>query len=332
MRHLTCLLAVLAVHAGAAAAAPVDRLVFGDSLSDPFVPDLVGVTPAAQFTNGNTWAVQIGLDSAAAGNFARGGAVALSDGDPSTDQDFAGQIAAFGRSGLDIDSDTLAYVWFGGNDAADAVREALPVSLTGGSPAEVAAAISARITPAIGDLQRGLTSLLGLGIDRFALFESPDIGITPLIRSLGAGSLGSLASASFNTGLRDVATELSETADVTVIDTNALYAPILADPEAYGLSNVDDPCLVDLDALFACTGYAFFDPFHPTERIHEIFADAALRADEEPAPVPLPAGGTLLIIGLGAFGLIAGAQGRLTPGRGRNRPSPGPKNAVSGPS
>lgn len=316
MRILPLLALSLAASAGSAAAMTVDALVFGDSLSDPFVAE--APTPGKQLTNGDTWAVQIGAESPAAGNFAQSGAVALSDDDPATDQDFAGQVSAFARSDLTLAQGGTAYVWFGGNDAADAARSAAPVALLGGSDGRIADAIADRIGPAVVDLGDGLTDLAASGVENVVVFTAPDIGLTPLARTLGIEQLGSAASSAFNAGLRGAVGGLPNDANVSLLDTAAVVAPVLADPAAFGISDLDTPCIADPFALFECEGYAFFDPFHPTEQLHALFADAARAAaggngtgvivgggaagpGESPAPsaVPLPASAPLLVAGIG---------------------------------
>lgn len=312
MRLVPPLAISLTVAAGTATAVPVDYLVFGDSLSDPYVAD--APTPEKQVTNGDTWASQIGADSRAAGNFAQAGAVALSDGDPDTDQDFAGQIYAYARSDLTLSEDGVAYVWFGGNDAADATMAASAIALAGGGETEIADAIAARIGPAVIDLGDGLIELVRSGADRLVVFTAPDIGITPLVRDLGAETIGSQASAAFNSGLRSVVGSLAGMADVALLDSAGVIAPVLADPGDYGITNLTEPCTSEPSALYECEGYAYFDPFHPTEAIHELFAGAATEAadglgDDDPespssSAVPLPAGAPLLLAGLGLLGAL----------------------------
>lgn len=296
--------------AGTAAAATTDRLVFGDSLSDPFVPGLV--TPASQFTNGDTWAAQLGATSPERGNFAQAGATALSDGDETTDQDLEGQAYAFASSGLSLGPDPVAYVWFGGNDAAAAVQEAAPLAATGADPEVISQALSDRIGPAVTDLGDGLVRLIGAGVNDIVVFTAPDIGLTPLLSELGLSALGSQASAMFNEGLRNTVQGLSGTADIGLLDSAGVVAPALSDPAAYGLTNLTEPCIRDprLESGEDCEGYAFFDPFHPTEAVHDLFADAAKAAADgdgdggSPSPVPLPATAPLLLLALGGFGAL----------------------------
>ncbi len=304
MRHLAFCTIGLAALASAGQAATLDALVFGDSLSDPFVAGLA--TEARQYTNGDTWAVQIGATSPAAGNFAQAGAVALSDGDDATDQDFDGQIATFAMSDLRSDGDRVAYVWFGGNDAAAAVERAAPLAATGAPDAAIAAALSARIGPAVTDMGDGLVRLIDSGVDQIVVFTAPDIGLTPLLSGLGLSALGTQASALFNAGLRDIVAGLPRTASVGLVDSDAVIAPALADPAAYGLTNLTDPCILDaeIQSGAGCDGYAFFDPFHPGETIHGLFADAAREAVTDPAPVPLPGTAPLLLLALGGAAAI----------------------------
>ncbi len=309
MRNFAVTTIAILAAGSAASAATTDRLVFGDSLSDPFVADLV--TPSKQFTNGDTWAVQIGATSPEQGNFAQAGATALSDGDRTTDQDFDGQTYAFASSGLSLGPDPVAYVWFGGNDAAEATFSAAPIAASGAGDEAVARALSDRIGPAVTDLGDGLVQLIDAGVDDIVVVTAPDVGLTPLMSELGLSALGSQASALYNSGLRDMVAGLSDAANIGVLDSGAVVGAALADPAAYGLANLTEPCIRDAreEAGEDCEGFAFFDPFHPTEAVHGLFADAAQKGAAEDAAadlaaVPLPATAPLLLLGIGAAGAL----------------------------
>ncbi len=304
MRHLSICTIGLMAFGSAAGAATTDTLVFGDSLSDPFVPGLD--TPGNQYTDGDTWAVQIGATSPETGNFAQAGATALSDGDDTTDQDFGGQIYAFASSGLQIGPDSVAYVWFGGNDAAAATQLAAPLAATGADEDAISEALAARIGPAVTDLGDGLVKLIDAGVEDIVVVTAPDIGVTPLISGLGLSDLGSQASALFNQGLRGAVADVSASANIGILDSDGVISPALSNPSAYGLTNITEAC-VQGDALEnpeTCEGFAFYNPFHPTETIHDLFAEAAGEAAADIAAVPLPATAPLLLAGLGGIAAL----------------------------
>ncbi|CAN0602386.1 unnamed protein product, partial [Ectocarpus sp. 12 AP-2014] len=131
MKHLLAALVVaLAAPVSAGTFGPYSELlVFGDSLSDPGNkakltdntspnPDFY---PKRQFTNGDTWAKQLGADIGT--NFAYGDARATENGDEFPD--FSAQVDLFKAALADTDSplnvgdNPLAAVWFGGNDLRD---------------------------------------------------------------------------------------------------------------------------------------------------------------------------------------------------------------------
>jgi phospholipase/lecithinase/hemolysin len=87
---------------------------------------------------------------------------------------------------------------------------------------------------------------------------------------------------------------------VQYFDTAAVLADITANPAAYGLTNVTDPCF-DSEADVpgpACTDpehYLFFDSFHPSAAAHHIVGDAFFAATV-PAPAELPLVGAALLL------------------------------------
>jgi catechol 2,3-dioxygenase-like lactoylglutathione lyase family enzyme len=85
----------------------------------------------------------------------------------------------------------------------------------------------------------------------------------------------------------------------------ALFALLFANPGAYGLTNVTQPCFVPQTGSFfpGCVPdkWAFFDPVHPNRVVHEALANV-VRTSVAPVPLPLPglllAGGLVLLGGL----------------------------------
>ena len=294
LRSTAAIAALCALPSMGLAAVPgfSDFFVFGDSLSDPFVEGLVGspIYPNAQFTNGDTWAVQLGADAASGTNFAQAGATASDNGDDI--DDFAAQISAFVAQGNVLGSTSLAAVWFGGND----VGEAALTAVAGGDPV-------ARITEGVIAAATGITQLNALGFENILLFGVPNIGVTPRLQNISAeaGAGATLLSQQFNASLQPL---LPAGANIAFVDTFALLEQITADPAAAGFSNVTDPCFDGVAAfcgLENADSFLYFDPFHPTEPAHSLLAEAALSAVGEIAPVPLPAAGWLMGAALGGL-------------------------------
>lgn len=78
----------------------------------------------------------------------------------------------------------------------------------------------------------------------------------------------------FNTGLAGI---FSDPNDLK-LDLFQLTGEIVADPEDYGLMNVDNACVTPLIAPYKCQtpdDYLFWDGVHPTKAGHAIFASEA---------------------------------------------------------
>jgi phospholipase/lecithinase/hemolysin len=285
--------------------------VFGDSLSDPgnLFAALGGAYPPSppyfdgRYSNGPVWAEGIsaefeakGLDT---GNFAYGGARALPTDVNITDPfdidlpDLTDQIEDFAASGETLGALPIASLFFGANDI---IFNGLP----GGDPNGVAVAAA----NAVAD---GALSLAGMGFNEFLIFNLPDLGGTPLfsLYQPAGAPFASAATVAFNTtlgtridGLRDGGLNVVE------IDMYGLFQNLLADPDAYGVTDVTLPCLPP-GSLVACAGAeqtdkAFFDAIHPNHVIHGEIADI-VRVSVAPVPLPLP--GLLLLSGVA--GLVA---------------------------
>lgn len=302
-----------------ASAAPIgsftDLVVFGDSLSDPgnifaltsrtpgavITPDPL-LYPYGQFTNGDTWATKLGANVASGTNFAFGGAKASTDGDASPD--FAAQRGLFGAAvsgGLSLGTNPLAAVWFGGND----LRAGLA------NPASIGSVISAAVT----DIVTGVSNLFSRGLTDVLVFGLPNLGRIPevtsldaLLASIGAANAGdtiagaTAATQGFNAALESGLSTLAPFGNVRYFDTFALFESIVGNASAFGFTNLTDACLLTLSPATDCAtdqGFLFHDTIHPTDRAHAILAQA-VRA----SVVPLPAGGILLITGLGGLAFL----------------------------
>ncbi len=286
--------------------------VFGDSLSDPgnLYAALGGAYPPSppyfdgRFSNGPVWAEGIsaefegkGLDT---GNFAYGAARALPTDVNTTDPieidvpDLPDQIENFAASGETLGALPIASLFFGANDI-----------IFNGLPARDPIGVAVAAANAVAD---GALSLAAMGFNDFLIFNLPDLGNTPLfsLYQPGASPFASAATVAFNTtlgarigGLRDVGLHVAE------VDMYALFEDLLADPEAYGVTDVKLPCLPP-NSLIACTGAdqtdrAFFDTIHPNYVIHGEIADV-VRVSVAPVPLPLP--GLLLLAGIAGLAAL----------------------------
>jgi phospholipase/lecithinase/hemolysin len=310
-------------------------VLFGDSGSDPgnifaenaaelqllFPPDgIVPWFPENQVTNGDVWATQLGLDFASGRNFAFSGGRASDNGDE--DDDLPEQIQSFRNSGIDKTGIDKAIISLGSNDLLDVNPLQLAFTPLAAAPA-IGAAVSA--------IGTGVDDLLLEGISKFHIFGVPDVARAPAVQQI-AGLLGGLgpqflanatqAAQDFNTALQALVGGINAVQPGTVhyVDTFAIVEQLIADIQSgvivSPITNLTgsciegdntaptsicyDPFVPSPDYNTVPDSFLFYDNLHFSEAFHTELAHA-FAAEIAPAPVPLPAGGLLLIGGLGAF-------------------------------
>ncbi|HWP34314.1 MAG TPA: SGNH/GDSL hydrolase family protein [Thermodesulfobacteriota bacterium] len=292
----------------ALAGAFTDVVVFGDSLSDPgnhFVAFGTVSTPPFQpipegayaigghrFSNGATWAEQLAtaLGRPTGGkpalrapgvftNYAVGGARARPAAPAFPHFDLGTQVNLFladaaGR----VSATELIVIWIGTNDLRDAL-EALADDPSG-------TASGAILRAAIAAVADSVQALWQAGARVFLVPDAPNPAHTPAVRALGAAVQGAatLLTALYNGQLRVALAALEALPGTRIVrlDVNALFADVLAAPQAAGLVNVTDPCLrfgVTGGAICATPNrFLFWDALHPTRTGHALVAAAALQA------------------------------------------------------
>lgn len=316
---ILCLLPALAL-----AHKPYDRLfIFGDSLSDPgnayyllgtaltppyetldalLIPDAPYAIGGHHFSNGSTWieqlARQIDLNASAepafrnslrrrnkAGNYAVGGARARDSG---SGVDLPLQVGAYLASGATASDRSLYVIVFGGNDVRDAIA-ALALDPGGATSATI-------LGEAITSISDNILTLYSQGAREFFIGNSPDLSLTPAIRTLDLFSPGTqmaaaIITAQFNAGIDSLIDNLqSALPDLTLhtLDLSGMLHELVANPEQYRLTNVTDGCVMPGIPPFACSQpkrYLYWDGIHPTTRTHSIlagFAKDVLFPDESP--------------------------------------------------
>jgi phospholipase/lecithinase/hemolysin len=294
-----------------------DLVVFGTSLSDPgnafalrggintppdYQVDPLLVPPAHapyargghHFSDGATWAEQLarslGLAASAkpalanqskkAANYAVGGARAI---DTADGFDLADQVGAFlqDRGGA-APGGALYVVEMGGNDLRDAMLAYLGAG--GGTSGELAA--GAVIRMALESISGNILTLYRAGARKFLVWNAPNLGLTPAIRALdnvspGAVALANALSVGFNQGLEfQVLAGLSGLPGIqlSLFNVYGELNAIVADPEAFGLTNVKSACITPEVAPYHCKDfkeYLFWDGIHPTAAAHAIVAQRA---------------------------------------------------------
>ena len=285
---------------------------FGDSLSD--VGNLYAwssdpahglpLQPAppyanGQFSNGSVWVQDLGgiarlsalTPSNLGGNdYAWGDAT--TGNTPSLTPDINLQVAQFlAANHNSAPSNGLYTVWIGANDLFNILSGAP------GTPADAA------------NLEAdAIKALVLAGAKTLIVPLLPDLGKTPGISVLGSAAsaeAGALALA-YNTALQS---DLTGVTGVHFLDTFSLIDQAVADPGAFGLTNVTNPCYTGTYAGSAgvppgtvCAtpnSYLFWDQVHPTAAVDAIIAADAWAL----VPSPRPGAGLfslalLLLIGL----------------------------------
>ncbi|MEM6750440.1 MAG: SGNH/GDSL hydrolase family protein [Planctomycetota bacterium] len=271
------------VGAAPAQASPWDEvLVFGDSLSDvgnvrqrssEFLFGLF-TTPddryfQGRFSNGPVWVEsvgnELGLDastrsySANGLNFAHGGATTFGG-----TANF-GIIRNLGRQvdtylideGRTPDADSLVVVWAGGNDFLDGGTDTV-------GPAN-------RI---VAQMQR----LYDAGARHFLAPNLPPLGETP--RFAGdetAKAQNNALSAGHNASLSAALSAFAQQPGAVVfeLDIAGIFADLLADPSAFGVTNTADQG-IDLANPADAGTYLFWDDVHPTALGHQLISEVAI--------------------------------------------------------
>ncbi len=305
------LLALLASQASpAAAGAPQRFVVFGDSLSDPgnafvlvrdvevppfdnLIPDAPYARGALHFSDGATWVEQLSildhalpstgpalLNPAMFSNYAVGGARARHAGffDLSTQvglfvNDFSGRTP----------TEALYVVFVGGND----VRDALAALARDPTFATSLGILNAALTA----IRDNLLTLRAAGASSFFVVNAPDVGLAPAVRLLGPAAQGAATflAAQFNAGLEAILPGLESGSGLNIVRFDVFKAlnDVVAAPEAFGLTNVTQPCIaVDTKVHPFCSNpstFLFWDGIHPTVAGHRILAERA-RAALNPTP------------------------------------------------
>jgi phospholipase/lecithinase/hemolysin len=284
-------------------------VVFGTSLSDsgnafalrgdlntpPYNTLDVFLVPGApyakgghHFSNGATWIEQLAGPLGLAGdarpafqgpgteatNYAVGGARAREDG---INANLSFQVNTFlSDFNGTAPSDGLYVIEMGSND----VRDALAVFASGGDGSPILQQALAAIGNAIG-------TLYSAGARRFLVWNVPDIGLTPALRTLdrispGAALLASNLADGFNTYLGVTLGQLQAYPgiQITKLDVFTIIREVNSQPMAFGLSVLDRACVMPNTPPFECKmpdEYLFWDGIHPTKAMHAIVAqDAAI--------------------------------------------------------
>jgi phospholipase/lecithinase/hemolysin len=320
-RALLAVAAGVTLWASPVSAGPISAVYgFGDSLTDTGNIDItsLGLIPLSpdyfngRFSNGpiyidylaQAYGTQAAPALASGTNYALGGAEIVGTEPPGINL----QVNTFGASlgGGSADPDALYVVWGGGNDVRSAIGSGI-------DPNSFAAERAANLSGIIGNLADA-------GAERILVPNLPDIGLTPealgagLQRSQSATALSLTFNAALNQALDQL--EVQRGIDLIRLDVNQLFQSALADPDAFGFTNVTDACFsgtaYSLGTVCANPDqYLFWDEFHPSAATHRILGDVAIAAvnaalsggsgtgGSDPSVVAVPEPGTLGLLGTG---------------------------------
>jgi phospholipase/lecithinase/hemolysin len=212
-------------------------------------------------------------------NYAVGGALTGSAnlGDMQT------QVALFLSTHPGNAPSTALYTFWGGSDDILAAQ----------NPITAANNIAAQIQELAAD---GATNFLWLNL--------PDLGEIP---SLGGNAAASLASQAFNQEWAiDVANLDSLGINVIGVNIDSLFNAILANPAAFGFTNVAAAC----NATIGCNPntFLYWDGLHPTTYADSLVANLAYEDAFGATATPEPP--TITLLALGAAGLLALCRSR----------------------
>lgn len=300
MRIRTLILAVsaLAVCSLLTLAGPFTYLVvYGDSLSDNGNLYAVSGQPPAPHWNGRVSNGPVAAEIIAG----RIGATLM---------DFAWAGATTGVGNINDSGTTMAFGSAGlpgMKTMFDATKGSLgpiaPVSefiVWGGAmdfiyPAE---AIPQIIGRGITNLVQMTAELQAMGAARVIVPGMPDFGLTPRF----AGDPVAAAGASALTDYFNALLRSSLPPGAIFFDTAALMRQIIADPSAFGLTNVTEPCLGASSICADPNSYFFWDDIHPTTATHALLADGVVS-------IPEPSTGLLVAPVLGLVVLVRAKRG-----------------------
>ena len=292
-------------------------VVFGDSLSDAGNTSFltVGSIPSASsgyvsgaFTNGSNWLVTLAnrlgenvpLASRTGGtNYAHGGSAMISSAllRPSLAEQVTSYVSGLSTPNV-IPASDLHIIWGGANDLFGSATDA------------------GRRSTSRTSIRANIDGLYQLGARRFLVMNLPSLERTPLVKvdpSLDGAELdrvGDVFNLALSNELAAASTSLAGV-DITEFDAAAFLDSMIADPAAFGLTNVIDLAApFDPNSFIAglATGlpasginpdeYLFYDGLHPTSAVHSLFGN---RVADVLTGVPEPS--SMSAIMFGAFAL-----------------------------
>ena len=167
---------------------------------------------------------------------------------------------------LNITPNDLAFIWGGANDFLPLTRQ-IPAA----SPEQIANTIDTGTT----NLTSSVTNLKDQGIQNFAVISLIDLSLAPGV----SGFNGAAIARQVNASLKQKLAQLPVKPNLLWIDANSFLNDTVANPAAYGLTNVTESLAFNAGDGIPSTippedqaGYLFYDDIHPSTRVHQQFA------------------------------------------------------------
>jgi len=270
--------------ASAAGAQSYNRLVvFGDSLSDNGNLYLAtgGTTPTSppyyqgRFSSGPVFTERLGFNAAnfmgpvsGSINYAFGGARTDSQASP---MGMRVQLAQYQSRGGVFGAGDMVSILGGANNIFQGLPAAGASSNPQGSIAPVALGAAADMNFIVGSVAQA-------GAGTILVTNLPKLSLTPQFRATPAAPLADYAVTTFNgallTGLNATAAARPGT-NIIMMDLFKIGDVIAANPGAFGVSNVTQPCFNGVTVCANPNDYFYFDGVHPTATGHAVIARLA---------------------------------------------------------
>jgi outer membrane lipase/esterase len=175
------------------------------------------------------------------------------------------QIGAFNFHGGTIGANSLVTLWAGANDIFQTAT----------------VYDQAAINNSALQMRNSLLMLSGLGARTIIIMNLPDLGRTPAYAGGPGAGLATIATNAYNTAQDTQITAARAAAapgtNIIRVNANAISAQILANPLAFGFTNVTSQCVMTAACIggnaAAQAGYFFWDSVHPTTSAHALFAN-----------------------------------------------------------
>jgi phospholipase/lecithinase/hemolysin len=131
----------------------------------------------------------------------------------------------------------------------------------------------------VNNLVAHVTALANAGAKNFVVPNLPALGETPRFRGTADEATMNARSAQFNAQLATAMTTLKSSLHVNLfqLDVAGFFADALANPSAYGFTNVTSPALVNNTPVPDPDHYLFWDDLHPTRVGHNLLGTLAVR-------------------------------------------------------